>query len=69
MFLYTNMTFVIKSKLSNFTFGALICTHDLRKMIVKKREVKEKTNNPMREIKIQKLCLDICVGESSERLN
>ncbi|RZF47168.1 hypothetical protein LSTR_LSTR004877 [Laodelphax striatellus] len=33
-----------------------------------KKEPKDKTKNVMREVRIRKLCLNICVGESGDRL-
>ena len=32
------------------------------------KAVKNKNSNPMREMQIDKLCLNICVGESGDRL-
>ena len=29
---------------------------------------KDKAKNPMRDLRIRKLCLNICVGESGDRL-
>ena len=31
-------------------------------------EGKDKSKNPMRDLRIRKLCLNICVGESGDRL-
>ena len=39
-------------------------THDL----FRPRMGGDKAKNPMRELKIRKLCLNICVGESGDRL-
>jgi len=36
-------------------------------MVAEKAEDK-KSNNPMRELRIRKLCMNICVGESGDRL-
>jgi len=32
------------------------------------KEAKDKAKNPMRDLRIRKLCLNICVGESGDRL-
>ena len=34
----------------------------------KEDKAKNKANNKMRELRISKLCLNICVGESGDRL-
>ena len=36
--------------------------------IQKKKEVKDKSKNVMRTLRIRKLCVNICVGESGDRL-
>jgi hypothetical protein len=33
-----------------------------------KKDPKDKSKNPMRDLRIRKLCVDICVGESGDRL-
>ncbi|KRX33676.1 60S ribosomal protein L11 [Trichinella murrelli] len=37
-------------------------------MVESKKEKKSKANNPMPNLCIRKLCLNICVGESGDRL-
>merc|ERR1712165_628941 len=41
-------------------------SEEVGRMVLKSAE--EKAKNPMRDIKIRKLCLNICVGESGDRL-
>merc|ERR1711953_1290766 len=44
------------------------CLTDLRTDIMTRKAPKNKNANPMREMQIDKLCLNICVGESGDRL-
>merc|ERR1712188_33378 len=44
------------------------CLTDLRTDIMTEKAPKNKNSNPMREMQIDKLCLNICVGESGDRL-
>merc|ERR1711992_214923 len=44
------------------------CLTDLRTDIMTEKAPKNKNANPMREMQIDKLCLNICVGESGDRL-
>merc|ERR1712066_1121805 len=41
-------------------------SEEVGRMVLKSAE--EKAKNPMREVRIRKLCLNICVGESGDRL-
>merc|ERR1712003_452104 len=44
------------------------CLTDLKLAKMTEKAVKNKNSNPMREMQIDKLCLNICVGESGDRL-
>ena len=37
-------------------------------MLIQAETKDKRATNPMRELRIQKLCLNICVGESGDRL-
>merc|ERR1712078_710109 len=44
------------------------CLTDLKLAKMTEKAVKNKNSNPMREMQIDKLCLNICVGESGDGL-
>merc|ERR1711868_171994 len=44
------------------------CLTDLKRNKMTEKAPKNKNANPMREMQIDKLCLNICVGESGDRL-
>merc|ERR1712036_41745 len=58
-------TIVFTYKLCLFIFRTLPC---LSVAMAPAKKEKDEKNNPMRELRILKLCLNICVGESGDRL-
>ena len=48
--------------------GCVVLDKDVNCICLQSTESKDKSSNPMRDLRIQKLCLNICVGESGDRL-
>lgn len=46
----------------------IVVIESIRTWLLSLQDQGEKKENPMRELRIRKLCLNICVGESGDRL-